>query len=42
MPERSAEMKRDSALGVAVIVCPGEIVPGDTNGVPVAISVTTD
>ena len=39
MPEPSAEMKRDSALGVAVIVCPGEIVAGDTNGVPVACKV---
>jgi hypothetical protein len=39
MPERSGEAKRDSAIGVAVIVCPGEIVRGDTNGVPIACEV---
>lgn len=39
MPAPSGPMKRDSALGVVVVVCPGEIVPGDTNGIPLACEV---
>jgi hypothetical protein len=39
MPARSGDLKRDSAVGVVVIVCPGQIVMGDTYGVPVACEV---
>jgi hypothetical protein len=39
MPEPNADAKRANSIGVVVIVCPGEIVPGDTYGVPVACEV---
>lgn len=39
MPEPSARGERPVSVGVAVIVCPGEIVKGDTHGVPVACEV---
>jgi hypothetical protein len=39
MPEPSGDSKRASAIGVVVIVCPGEIVEGDTYGVPIACEV---
>jgi hypothetical protein len=39
MPAQSGEAKRASSIGVVVIVCPGEIVPGDTYGVPIACEV---
>ena len=39
MPAASGDGKRASSVGVVVIVCPGEIVAGDTYGVPVACEV---
>jgi hypothetical protein len=36
MPGASSEGQRPVSIGVAVIVCPGEIVRGDTHGVPLA------
>ena len=39
MPEFSGSTGRASSIGVVVIVCPGEIVAGDTYGVPVACEV---
>jgi hypothetical protein len=36
MPEPSSQGQRPVSIGVAVIVCPGEIVRGDTHGVPLA------
>jgi hypothetical protein len=39
MPELTGDNVRATALGVAVIVCPGHIVPGDTQGIPIACEV---
>lgn len=39
MPELGAAAARATAQGVAVIVCPGHIVPGDTEGIPIACEV---
>lgn len=39
MPEPRAATERAQAIGVVVIVCPGEIVAGDTHGVPLACEV---
>jgi hypothetical protein len=39
MPAPSAQGKRPVSIGVAVIVCPGEIVPGESHGVPLACEV---
>jgi hypothetical protein len=36
MPEPTAAGQRPVSVGVVVIVCPGEIVRGDTHGIPVA------
>jgi hypothetical protein len=39
MPEPSGHGQRPVSIGVAVIVCPGQIVRGDTHGVPIACEV---
>jgi hypothetical protein len=39
MPEPRTAGERAQAIGVVVIVCPGEIVAGDTHGVPLACEV---
>jgi hypothetical protein len=39
MPEPSAQGKRPVSIGVAVIVCPGQIVSGDSHGIPLACEV---
>jgi hypothetical protein len=39
MPEPTSAGQRPVSIGVAVIVCPGEIVRGDTHGVPLACEV---
>ncbi|HEX6239588.1 MAG TPA: hypothetical protein VFZ61_01795, partial [Polyangiales bacterium] len=39
MPDLSGSAGRASSIGVVVIVCPGEIVQGDTYGVPIACEV---
>lgn len=36
MPSLPEGLSRDTAQGVAVIVCPGHIVAGDTQGIPIA------
>ena len=39
MPTLAGRGERDSSVGIAVIVCPGEIVPGNTDGLPIACEV---
>lgn len=39
MPELTGDTARATAQGVAVIVCPGRIVAGDTEGIPIACEV---
>lgn len=39
MPTPSTDGQRPVSIGVAVIVCPGQIVRGDTHGVPIACDV---
>lgn len=39
MPELAGSAARATAQGVAVIVCPGRIVAGDTEGIPIACEV---
>jgi hypothetical protein len=39
MPAPSSDGQRPVSIGVAVIVCPGRIVRGDTHGVPIACEV---
>jgi hypothetical protein len=39
MPELSGDAARATAQGVAVIICPGRIVVGDTDGIPIACEV---
>lgn len=39
MPEQRSAAERAQSVGVVVVVCPGQIVAGDTHGVPLACEV---